>query len=308
MSSIASETSGARDRSQLTRWQQFWESNRNQRRVTVTLKLILAAIVLSFSLYPIMYTISASFNPTSGLSAQQFIPANPTLRHYREILFEADFGLWIWNSTRIAIVSSILSGMITTLAAYGFSRFRFWGRNYLLLGILLIQVFPALLAMVALYALLQTLGQYIPWLGLNSHGGLILIYMGGALGINVWLMKGFFDSIPRAIDESAMVDGATHWQIFWLLLFPLVRPIIVVVMIMTFFGTYSDWLLPRLMIQNSQLYTLMLGLQRFIGDNYGQNWGAFAAGAVLGSVPMVTVYLILQDQIVGGLTSGAVKG
>lgn len=308
MSSIASGTSGAGDRSQLTRWQQFWESNRNQRRVTVTLKLILAAIVLSFSLYPIMYTISASFNPTSGLSAQQFIPANPTLRHYREILFEADFGLWIWNSTRIAIVSSILSGMITTLAAYGFSRFRFWGRNYLLLGILLIQVFPALLAMVALYALLQTLGQYIPWLGLNSHGGLILIYMGGALGINVWLMKGFFDSIPRAIDESAMVDGATHWQIFWLLLFPLVRPIIVVVMIMTFFGTYSDWLLPRLMIQNSQLYTLMLGLQRFIGDNYGQNWGAFAAGAVLGSVPMVTVYLILQDQIVGGLTSGAVKG
>lgn len=306
MSSIVQSSSG--DGPELSRWQQFWESQKNQRRVSITLKLILAAIVLSFSLYPILYTISASFNPSSGLSTQQFIPANPSLVHYRTILFEEDFILWIWNSTRIAAVSSVLSAMITTLSAFSFSRFRFWGRNQLLLGILLIQVFPALLAMVALFALLQTLGQYIPWLGLNSHGGLILVYMGGALGINVWLMKGFFDSIPRAIDESAMVDGATHWQIFWMLLFPLVRPIIVVVMIMTFFGTFSDWLLPRLMIQNSDLYTLMLGLQQFIGDNYGQNWGAFAAGAVLGSMPMVIVYLILQDQIVGGLTAGSVKG
>lgn len=228
--------------------------------------------------------------------------------HYREILFEHDFFIWIKNSTIIASISSVLSGMITTLAAYGFSRYRFRGRSQLLLGILIIQVFPAVLAMVALFALLQTVGQYIPWLGLNSYGGLIMIYMGGALGINVWLMKGFFDSIPRAIDESAMVDGATDWQIFWRLLFPLVRPIIVVVMIMTFFGTFSDWLLPRIMIRDSELFTLMLGLQQFIGDNYGDKWGPYAAGAVLGSIPVVTVYLILQDQIVGGLTAGSVKG
>lgn len=296
---------GAEERSA---FQQFWQSNKNQTLVFNVLKLILAVIVVSFSLYPIIYTISASLNPTSGLSTQELIPSQPTLKHYREILFERDFLLWVWNSTRIAVVSSVLSGMITTLAAFGFSRYRFRGRNGLLLGILLIQVFPALLAMIALFALLQVLGQYIPWLGLNSHGGLILIYMGGALGINVWLMKGFFDSIPYAIDESAKVDGASDWQIFWHLLFPLVRPIVVVVMILTFFGTYSDWLLARIMIQDSSLYTLMLGLQQFISNNYGQNWGAFAAGAVLGSLPMVIVYLILQDQIVGGLTAGSVKG
>ncbi|MCP5101234.1 MAG: ABC transporter permease subunit, partial [Chloroflexi bacterium] len=113
---------------------------------------------------------------------------------------------------------------------------------------------------------------------------------------------------PRAIDESAKVDGATDWQIFWKLLFPLVRPIVVVVMILTFFGTFSDWLLPRIMIRDSQLYTLMLGLQQFIGNDYADKWGPFAAGAVLGSLPMVIVYLVLQDQIVGGLTAGSVKG
>jgi arabinogalactan oligomer / maltooligosaccharide transport system permease protein len=214
----------------------------------------------------------------------------------------------MWNSFKIASISAILVGLITLLAAYSFSRFRFRGRSQLLLVILLVQVFPAILAMVALFAMLQQIGNYIPWLGLNTHGGLILIYLGGAMGINVWLMKGFFDSIPREIDESGMVDGASHWQIFWRLLFPLVRPIMVVAMILTFFGTYSDFILPRIMITQADKFTLMLGLQTFIGNNYGQNWGTFAAGAVLGAIPMVTMYLILQDYIVGGLTAGAVKG
>jgi arabinogalactan oligomer / maltooligosaccharide transport system permease protein len=214
----------------------------------------------------------------------------------------------MYNSFRIASVSAILVGIISLLSAYSFSRFRFRGRSQLLLVILLVQVFPAILAMVALFAMLQQIGNYIPWLGLNTHGGLILIYLGGAMGINVWLMKGFFDSIPREIDESGMVDGASHWQIFWRLLFPLVRPIMVVVMILTFFGAYSDFILPRIMITQADKFTLMLGLQTFIGNNYGQNWGAFAAGAVIGAIPMVAMYLILQDYIVGGLTSGAVKG
>jgi len=194
------------------------------------------------------------------------------------------------------------------LTAFSFSRFRFRGRRHLLLGILIVQVFPSLLAMVALFSLLQQIGQYIPLIGLNQLGGLIFLYLGGAIGINVWLMKGFFDSVPREIDEAGMVEGATHWQIFWKLLFPLVRPILIVIMILTFFGTFGDWLLPRLMIQDSDKYTLMLGLQQFIVNDYGNNWGVFAAGAVLGAIPQVAVFIILQDYIVGGLTAGAVKG
>lgn len=293
---------------QLSGWQRFWQSKTNRRRVTLVFKYILALLVVGYSLIPVLFTISSAFNSIQGVS-QDLIPANPTLDNFREILYEEPFGLWMWNTTKIALISALLSAMITTLTAYAFSRFRFAGRGKLLLGILLIQVFPALMAMVALFALLDQLGSCcVPWLGLNTHGGLILIYMGGAMGLNVWLMKGFFDSIPRDIDESAMVDGASNWQTFWYLIFPLVRPIVIVVVILTFFGVYSDWILPRIMIRRSELFTLMLGLQAFIGDNYGQNWASFAAGAVLGSILPVSVYILLQDQIVGGLTTGAVKG
>ncbi len=283
------------------------QSQKARFRITLAFKYLIAAIVLIYSLFPIIWTISASFSPTGSISGQSLIPNPPTLRNYERILSQ-DFWLWMWNSFKISSISAILAGLITLMAAYAFSRFRWRGRSQLLLVILLIQVFPAILAMVALFAILQQIGNYIPFLGLNTHGGLILIYMGGTLGVNVWLMKGFFDSIPRDIDESGKVDGASDWQIFWRLLFPLVRPIMVVSMILTFFGTYSDYLMPRIMITTASKFTLMLGLQTFIGANYAQEWGAFAAGAVLGAIPMVTIYLLLQDYIVGGLTAGAVKG
>lgn len=283
------------------------QSQKARFRITLAFKYLIAAIVLIYSLFPIIWTISASFNSTGSISGQSLIPNPPTLRNYERIL-DQDFWLWMWNSFKISSISALLAGLITLMAAYAFSRFRWRGRSQLLLVILLIQVFPAILAMVALFAILQQIGNYIPFLGLNTHGGLILIYMGGTLGVNVWLMKGFFDSIPRDIDESGKVDGASDWQIFWRLLFPLVRPIMVVSMILTFFGTYSDYLMPRIMITTASKFTLMLGLQTFIGSNYAQEWGAFAAGAVLGAIPMVTIYLLLQDYIVGGLTAGAVKG
>ena len=283
------------------------QSQKARFRITLAFKYLIAAIVLIYSLFPIIWTISASFSPTGSISGQSLIPNPPTLRNYERIL-DQDFWLWMWNSFKVSSISAILAGLITLMSAFAFSRFRWAGRSQLLLVILLIQVFPAILAMVALFAILQQIGNYIPFLGLNTHGGLILIYMGGALGVNVWLMKGFFDSIPRDIDESGKVDGASDWQIFWRLLFPLVRPIMVVSMILTFFGTYSDYLMPRIMITTASKFTLMLGLQTFIGANYAQEWGAFAAGAVMGAIPMVTVYLLLQDYIVGGLTAGAVKG
>ena len=283
------------------------QSQKARFRITLAFKYLIAAVVLIYSLFPIIWTISASFSPTGSISGQSLIPDPPTLRNYERILSQ-DFWTWMWNSFKVSSVSALLAGLITLMSAFAFSRFRWAGRSQLLLVILLIQVFPAILAMVALFAILQQIGNYIPFLGLNTHGGLILIYMGGALGVNVWLMKGFFDSIPRDIDESGKVDGASDWQIFWQLLFPLVRPIMVVSMILTFFGTYSDYLLPRIMITQASKFTLMLGLQTFIGNNFAQEWGAFAAGAVMGAIPMVAIYLLLQDYIVGGLTAGAVKG
>ncbi|HEX2619780.1 MAG TPA: ABC transporter permease subunit, partial [Phototrophicaceae bacterium] len=150
--------------------------------------------------------------------------------------------------------------------------------------------------------------HFLDLFGLNSLGGLILVYLGGAMGINTWLMKGFFDSVPREIDESAMVDGANHWQTYWLLIFPLVRPILAVVAVLSFVGTFNEFILARLLLRDKSNWTLMVGLFEFINADFNRDWGKFAAGALLSATPVVIVYLLLQDQIVGGLTQGAVKG
>jgi len=286
-------------------------SQRGQRRLGSALRYVVAIIAITFALFPVIWVISASINPSGSLASQELIPDNASLANYR-VLLGGDprfpFLRWLWNSFYLATITSILAVFITSLSAYAFSRFRFAGRRNLLLTLFLIQVFPNTLAMVALFLLLVQLGQYIPQLGVNSHGGLLLIYLGGVMGINVWLMKGFFDSIPRDIDESAMVDGATHWQIFWQLIFPLVRPILVVVGILTFIGVYGDFLIARVMLTSSAQYTVMVGLWVFIADQFSQNWGTFAAGGLMAAIPIVVIYLFLQDQIVGGLTVGSVKG
>jgi len=294
--------------SQPSAWQRFWQSKRNKQRMTFIGKMLFAIVALSITLLPILFIVSSAFNPVQSLSSTSLIPANPTLGNFRTILFENDFWLWLRNSVIVSSIAAVIGGLITTLTAYAFSRYRFSGRNYLLLGILMITVFPSLLTMVALFTLLQQIGIYVPFIGLNQLGGLVLLYLGGAIGINVWLMKGSFDSVPREIDESGQIEGATDWQIFWKLLFPLIRPIVLVVMILTFFFTFGDWLLPRLMIQDSEKYTLMLGLQQFIASDYGNNWGAFAAGSMLGAIPQVVIFIVLAEHIVGGLTTGAVKG
>ena len=178
----------------------------------------------------------------------------------------------------------------------------------MLKGILLIQVFPALLALVATFLMISQIGDVIPKLGLNTHASLILVYLGGAMGINIWLMKGYLDTIPRDIDESAMVEGATDWQIFTKLIVPLLRPILIVIVIINYIGTYSEFILARVLLKSAENYTLMVGLERFAGAQFQQRWGVFAAGVLIGALPIMIIYIALQDQIVGGLTQGSVKG
>lgn len=280
------------------------------RRISKIVRFLIALLMIAFAIFPVLWVISASLDPGGNLATQKFIPDNASLANY-EALFDSDtfpFGLWMWNSLRIAVVVTILSVLITTTTAFAFSRFRFYGRGTLLKSILLIQVFPAILAMVAVFSLVQQLGQYIPFLGLNTITGLGFIYLGGAMGINIWLMKGFFDTVPKEIDESAMVDGATHWQTFWRLIFPLVRPVVVVVALLTFIGTYGEFLLARILLKSADNLTVMVGLYQLQANQFAQNWGVFTAGALLASIPVVVLYLLLQDYIVGGLTAGSVKG
>lgn len=290
--------------------QRIKSSQSLQYKISVVLRLILAVFLILFSIFPILWVISASLDPTGSLATQRLIPKNPSFQNYRTLVTSGAFPFWTWfsNSIKIATITSVFSLGITTTAAYAFSRFRFRGRKLMLKTILLIQVFPALLALVATFLMISQMGDVIPWIGLNTHTSLILIYLGGAMGINIWLMKGFLDTIPRDIDESAMVEGATDWQIFTGLILPLLRPILIVIGILNYINTYGEFVLARVLLKSNNLYTLMVGLQVFAGAQFNQRWGVFAAGALIGALPIMIIYLILQDQIVGGLTQGAVKG
>lgn len=291
-------------------------SQKFQKRFSLVARLIIALLLVFFAIFPVLWIISASFSSSQSLSTQTLIPTKVSFINY-ERLFGLDpnyrFGdlvyqKWLFNSVKVSSISTILSLAITTMAAYAFSRMRFAGRVTMLKAILLIQVFPTLLNLVAIYVIIFQIGEIVPALGLNTHAGLIMVYLGGSMGINIWLMKGFMDTIPRAIDESGMVDGATHFQIFYHLLLPLLRPILVVIGILSFIGTYGDFVLARILLNDVDKYTLMVGLQIFTAGQFDQKWGVFAAGALLGALPIIIIYLALQDQIVGGLTAGAVKG
>jgi ABC-type maltose transport system permease subunit len=291
------------------------ESYRFQRRLGVALRLVVAVILILFSIFPVLWIVSASFDNANSLSTQSLVPAAAGVKNY-ERLFNLDpdfafgdiqFWTWLFNSVKVAGLTTILSLSLTTMAAYAFSRLRFAGRVTLLKAILLIQVFPNLLALVAIYVIVFQMGEIVPWLGLNTHAGLIMVYLGGSMGGNIWLMKGFLDTVPRAIDESGMIDGASHWQIFSTLLLPLLRPILIVIGILAFIGTYGDFVLARILLTDVDQYTLMVGLQIFTAGQFDKKWGVFAAGALIGALPIMITYLLLQDQIAGGLTSGAVK-
>jgi ABC-type maltose transport system permease subunit len=292
-------------------------SQKFQKRFSLIVRLLIAVILIIFAIFPVLWIVSASFDPSQSLATQtSLIPSNPSLKNYQRLFgMDPDFKFgdlvfqkWIWNSVKVSGISTILSLALTTMAAYAFSRMRFKGRVTMLKGILLIQVFPNLLALVAIYVLIFQFGEIIPALGLNTHAGLIMVYLGGSMGMNIWLMKGFLDTIPRDIDESGMVDGASHFQIFWNLILPLLRPILVVIGILSFIGTYGDFILARILLNDVNQYTLMVGLQIFTAGQFDQKWGVFAAGALIGALPIMIIYLVLQDQIVGGLTQGAVKG
>ena len=281
-----------------------------QRKFSVAIRLVIAVFLVTFSIFPIIWMISASLNPTGSLATQTLIPKNAGFDNYRKLLTSTEFPFWLWlgNSIKIASITSVLSLTITTIAAYAFSRFRFRGRVTMLKSILLINVFPGLLALVATFLMISQAGDIIPALGLNTHASLILVYLGGAMGINIWLMKGYYDTIPHDIDESAMVEGATDWQIFTKLILPLLRPILIVIAIINYIGTYGEFVLARVLLKSTEQYTLMVGLQIFTSARFDQRWGVFTAGALLGALPIMIIYLALQDQIVGGLTQGAVKG
>ncbi|MBC7549908.1 MAG: sugar ABC transporter permease [Cellulomonas sp.] len=268
---------------------------------------VVGILAVIFAAFPLVYVLSASLSENgtltgsndlfSAVSGANFAALNNTL-----------FWTWMGNTLVIAIVTAIGTVLMGAAAAYAFSRFRFTGRRGGLTALLVIQMFPQMLAFVAVFLLLLGLGNVVPILGLNSKLALICVYLGGSLGVNTFLMYGFFNTIPRELDEAAKLDGASHAQIYWTIILRLVAPILAVVGLLSFITSFGEFIIARIVLQSEGNWTLAVGLFGWVSDQLSRNWGLFTAGAVIAAVPVLILFLFLQKYIVGGLTAGSVKG
>lgn len=268
---------------------------------------LVGIIVVIYALVPILYIISASLNPGGTLTGSNQLFKTIDFENYSALSATA-FWHWMLNSLVISSTVAVGTVLMAAAAAYAFSRFRFTGRRLGLTSLLIIQMFPQMLAFVAVFLLLLSLGDVIPILGVNSTLALIAVYLGGALGVNTFLLYGFFNTIPKELDEAAKIDGLTHGQIYWMIILRLAAPILSVVALLSFISTFGEFVIARVVLQQEQNWTVAIGLYSWVASQLDANWGQFAAGAIIASVPILILFLFLQKYIVGGLTAGAVKG
>jgi arabinogalactan oligomer/maltooligosaccharide transport system permease protein len=269
---------------------------------------IVGLLALAFSLFPILFVVSAALNPLGTLSSSELIPTGASPENFQHLFADTSFVLWFLNSMIIGLLSAGLGMFVSACAAFAFSRYRFRGRRVGLLSILLVQMFPQFLAIVALYLMFATVTDIWPPIGFNTRWGILLLYLGGALGVNTWLMKGFFDTIPKDLDESARVDGATHTQIYFGIILPLVAPILAVTGLLGFITTVNEFLIASVFLTDDGSKTAAVGLYGLVSAERNNNFGVFAAGSLILAIPTVLLFQFLQRYIVGGLTAGAVKG
>ncbi|MGL5644056.1 sugar ABC transporter permease [Cetobacterium sp.] len=268
-------------------------------KIAIYILLIIIALCV---LIPVIWIVLSSLQEGNSLFSSTLIPKKLTIKHYINLFKETDFPLWYWNTFRIAIANMCISVVITTLTAYVFSRYKFKGKKAALITVLVLQMFPSFLAMTAVFILLSKLNL------LDTFTGLILVYSAGQVPYNSWLVKGYFDGIPKTLDEAARVDGAGHMTIFLKIILPLAKPIIVLVAITNFMGPWFDFIFPQLVLRSQNKRTLAMGIFDWIQKGANDNFTMFAAGAILVAVPITILYMFLQKHIVKGLSAGAVKG
>jgi ABC-type maltose transport systems, permease component len=238
-----------------------------------------------------------------GIPYQEVV--NPTTGETRTIQAGSPPLGWFWNSIKVSGAATIGIILLSGTAAYAFSRIRFKFRRRLLTGLLILQMFPAVLMLVAYHTILDDIGQTARWIGLNTHPGLVLVYLGG-ISTNIWMIKGYFDTIPASMEESARIDGASHFQAFLRVLLPMSLPIFAVVFILSFIFFMTEYPIASVVLTNTDTYTLAVGANSFLGEQE-KLWGRFAALAVLSGVPITVVFLLCQKFVIGGLISGGVK-
>lgn len=276
------------------------QSYRTRKLLEVWIIRVIVIAVVLVTFFPTFYVLLTSFKAGESLLAQSILPESYTLENYTKLIDTGNLPRWIRNSLILGLIGASLSTVIATLAGYAFSRFRFPGRRYGILILLLIGMLPTTMSIVFLYGVFAQLGilDNLVWLG---------ILFGASGGLAVWLMKNYMDTIPKDLDEAAFVDGATHWQLFTRVVFPLIQPMLVAQFILAFIGIYNEYQTATIFLSKPDLYPLGVGVRGFL-SGYRTNWTSFCAAAVVGSVPIFLVFLLAQKFLVEGMTKGAVKG
>jgi arabinogalactan oligomer/maltooligosaccharide transport system permease protein len=277
-------------------------------RTVSTAQLVLTHGLLSAAcmivLYPVLWVVKMALTPSQSFSmSANPIPTEVTGANFLYLFTMDDGILWrqLFNSLVVSGVTTLIGVVLACTAAYAFSRFRFPGRTLGMAAFLITQMFPGVVMAIPLYILMDKLKL------LNSLTGLILVYSTSSLPFCVWMLKGYFDTIPKDLEEAAVMDGATPWMIFWQIILPLAKPAIVVTALFSFMTAWNEFILAATFLSDERMYTLPVVLQRFVGD-YSTQWGYFAAGAILVSLPVMLLFFRLQKYLIGGLTAGAVKG
>jgi len=283
---------------------------RPDERAFLWISRVIIWLVIILTIIPIVLVLIASLTAGNALFVNSLIPQHFSLDHYRNVFDPNTTSIWTWlkNSFIVAGVTGVIVALLVATTGYAFSRFKFFGRKYGLMGLLLIQMFPLQMSFVALYLLLWKAGQLLHIQLLDTLQGLIIVFIGGGIPFMAWLFKGYVDGLPRDLEESAYVDGATKWQAFWKVILPLTRPMLATVFIFQVIGVYNDYIITSFLNTSVDKLTITVGLRGFINNQFGQNWNDFAAGALIAAIPITVLFLIAQRWLVSGLAAGAVKG
>lgn len=268
---------------------------------TILTHILLITITLS-TLYPILWVFKMAFTPVQGFSTSlNPFPENASLENFIFLFTQMPFGQWFMNSMIVSVSTTLIGIFFSCTAAYALSRFSFPGRKELLLSFLATQMFPATMMMIPIYLLIAKLEL------LDSLLGLVIVYSPTSIPFCTWMLKGYFDTIPKELEESAIMDGASRSIIFWKIIIPLARPAIAVTALFSFMTAWNEFILAATFMSKESMYTLPVGLKTLVGQ-YSTEWGKFSAGSIIVSIPIVLLFFYLQKHLVGGLTAGSVKG
>ncbi|MCI9463933.1 MAG: sugar ABC transporter permease [Lachnospiraceae bacterium] len=271
------------------------------KRRSLFLSRLIIWVTIVIVMFPALWIIMASLSKGDSFFSTSLFPDEFSLVNYTRLFAETNFGLWVFNSLKMCFLVAIIQLLLTTTAAYAFARIRFPGRSKGLMTVLVLQVFPSSMALAGYYVIIYKFGL------VNNLIAIVFVLAAGS-AYNVWLLKTYMDGIPKELDESAFVDGAGHLTTFLKIILPLAAPQIAVIFIFSFIATYSEYVISSVFLQTPDSYTLAIGLQSFIADQFNAHWTMFAAAAVLASVPVMVIFMLLQKFIQGGLVSGGVKG